>query len=207
MTTAERTIEILVPVAEDVPEEIGLTASLSGLEGKVVGLLENRKYHADTFMQETGADAAQRLRREAGRLRPQGHLQRPASRRQAGGAAPRVRRHHPRHRRLRKLHGVGSPRHGSNRIRRRSLGQRHHQQLHPRRQPPRRLPGNARRPHRSPPQPPGVAASGGRAADGPRLRAGNRGAADRGANFAADSGKDQGAAGTQAAVLYGCPVP
>ena len=34
------------------PEEIGLTDSLSGLEGKVVGLLENRKYHADTFMQE-----------------------------------------------------------------------------------------------------------------------------------------------------------
>ena len=52
MTTADRTIEILVPVAEDVPEEIGLTASLSGLEGKTVGLLENRKYHADTFMQE-----------------------------------------------------------------------------------------------------------------------------------------------------------
>ena len=52
MTTAERTIEILVPVAEDVPEEVGLSASLSGLEGKVVGLLENRKYHADTFMQE-----------------------------------------------------------------------------------------------------------------------------------------------------------
>ena len=52
MTTADRTIEILVPVAEDVPEEIGLTDSLSGLEGKVVGLLENRKYHADTFMQE-----------------------------------------------------------------------------------------------------------------------------------------------------------
>ena len=52
MTTASHTIEILVPVAEDVPEEIGLTASLSGLEGKVVGLLENRKYHADTFMRE-----------------------------------------------------------------------------------------------------------------------------------------------------------
>ena len=52
MTTAERTVEILVPVAEDVPEEQGLSAALSGLEGKVVGLLENRKYHADTFMQE-----------------------------------------------------------------------------------------------------------------------------------------------------------
>ena len=52
MTTAAPTIEILVPVAEDVPEEQGLSASLAGLEGKVVGLLENRKYHADTFMQE-----------------------------------------------------------------------------------------------------------------------------------------------------------
>ena len=52
MTTAEQTIEVLVPVAEDVPEEKGLSDSLSGLEGKVVGLLENRKYHADTFMQE-----------------------------------------------------------------------------------------------------------------------------------------------------------
>ena len=52
MTTAEPTIEVLVPVAEDVPEEVGLSDSLSGLEGKVVGLLENRKYHADTFMQE-----------------------------------------------------------------------------------------------------------------------------------------------------------
>ena len=52
MTTTQPTVEILVPVAEDVPEEVGLSASLSGLEGKVVGLLENRKYHADTFMQE-----------------------------------------------------------------------------------------------------------------------------------------------------------
>ena len=52
MTTAAPTIEILVPIAEDVPEEQGLSASLAGLEGKVVGLLENRKYHADTFMQE-----------------------------------------------------------------------------------------------------------------------------------------------------------
>ncbi len=50
--TTESVIEILVPVAEDVPEELGLSASLSGLEGKVVGLLENRKYHADTFMSE-----------------------------------------------------------------------------------------------------------------------------------------------------------
>ena len=49
-----RTIEILDPRAEDVPEELGLTPQLPGLQGKVVGLLENRKYHADAFLQELG---------------------------------------------------------------------------------------------------------------------------------------------------------
>lgn len=49
---AEATIEILIPAAEDVPEELGLTPSLPALEGKTIGLLENRKYHADTFMDE-----------------------------------------------------------------------------------------------------------------------------------------------------------
>lgn len=50
--TTEATIEILIPVAEDVPEELGLSPSLPSLDGKIVGLLENRKYHADTFMAE-----------------------------------------------------------------------------------------------------------------------------------------------------------
>ena len=45
-------IEILDPTAEDVPEELGLSATLPDLKGKVVGLLENRKYHADAFMGE-----------------------------------------------------------------------------------------------------------------------------------------------------------
>lgn len=49
-----RTIEILDPRAEDVPEELGLSLQLPGLQGKVVGLLENRKYHADAFLQELG---------------------------------------------------------------------------------------------------------------------------------------------------------
>jgi hypothetical protein len=48
------TIEILDPRAEDVPEELGLSPQLPGLQGKVVGLLENRKYHADAFLQELG---------------------------------------------------------------------------------------------------------------------------------------------------------
>ena len=45
-------IEILDPTAEDVPEEVGLSANLPDLKGKVVGLLENRKYHADAFLGE-----------------------------------------------------------------------------------------------------------------------------------------------------------
>ena len=45
-------IEILDPTAEDVPEELGLSDALPDLIGKVVGLLENRKYHADAFLGE-----------------------------------------------------------------------------------------------------------------------------------------------------------
>ena len=52
MTDETRTIQILDPTAEDVPEELGLSPNLPDLSGKVVGLLENRKYHADSFMQE-----------------------------------------------------------------------------------------------------------------------------------------------------------
>ena len=52
MTQATGTIEILDPTAEDVPEELGLSDALPNLKGKVVGLLENRKYHADAFLGE-----------------------------------------------------------------------------------------------------------------------------------------------------------
>ena len=52
MGKATGTIEILDPTAEDVPEELGLSDNLPDLKGKVVGLLENRKYHADAFMGE-----------------------------------------------------------------------------------------------------------------------------------------------------------
>ena len=47
-----RTVQILDPTAEDVPEELGISPRLPDLKGKVVGLLENRKYHADSFLQE-----------------------------------------------------------------------------------------------------------------------------------------------------------
>ena len=52
MAQATRRIENLDPPAEDVPEELGLSDSLPDLRGKVVGLLENRKYHADAFLGE-----------------------------------------------------------------------------------------------------------------------------------------------------------
>jgi len=52
MVNVTGTIEILDPTAEDVPEELGLSDTLPDLKGKVVGLLENRKYHADTFLDE-----------------------------------------------------------------------------------------------------------------------------------------------------------
>ena len=52
MTQTTGMIEILDPTAEDVPEELGLSDPLFDLKGKVVGLLENRKYHADAFLSE-----------------------------------------------------------------------------------------------------------------------------------------------------------
>ena len=52
MTPQPGTIEILDPRLEEVPEEIGVSSVLPSLEGKVVGLLENRKYHADAFLEE-----------------------------------------------------------------------------------------------------------------------------------------------------------
>ena len=52
MAQKVRTIQVLDPTAEDVPEELSLSPSLPDLAGKVVGLLENRKYHADSFLQE-----------------------------------------------------------------------------------------------------------------------------------------------------------
>jgi hypothetical protein len=52
MADDTRTLQILDPTAEDVPEEVGLSAKLPDLNGKIVGVLENRKYHADSFLQE-----------------------------------------------------------------------------------------------------------------------------------------------------------
>ena len=45
-------IETRDPTHQDVPEELGLSQTLPSLKGNVVGLLENRKYHADAFLGE-----------------------------------------------------------------------------------------------------------------------------------------------------------
>jgi hypothetical protein len=52
MVVSKATIQILDPRPESVPEERGISAQIPTLEGKVVGLLENRKYHADSFLLE-----------------------------------------------------------------------------------------------------------------------------------------------------------
>lgn len=52
MATPARSIQILDPCPEEHVEVRGRSAALSGVAGKVIGLLENRKYHADVFLQE-----------------------------------------------------------------------------------------------------------------------------------------------------------
>jgi hypothetical protein len=52
MVAQARSIHILDPCPEDFPEERSRSAELSSLAGKVIGLLENRKYHADAFLHE-----------------------------------------------------------------------------------------------------------------------------------------------------------
>ena len=52
MTTQNGTIRILDPRPEEQPEQKGLSPRLPGLEGKVIGLLENTKYHSDAFLEE-----------------------------------------------------------------------------------------------------------------------------------------------------------
>ena len=52
MSETLRTIEILDPRSEEVPEERGLAPGFPDLRGRVVGLLENRKHHAEPFLRE-----------------------------------------------------------------------------------------------------------------------------------------------------------
>ena len=52
MVAHTRSIHILDPCPEELPEEKGRSAALSSIAGKVIGLLENRKYHADAFLHE-----------------------------------------------------------------------------------------------------------------------------------------------------------
>jgi hypothetical protein len=52
MVAQIRSIQILDPCPEEIPEARDRSAALSGIAGKVIGVLENRKYHADAFLQE-----------------------------------------------------------------------------------------------------------------------------------------------------------
>ena len=52
MVAQTRSIQILDPCPEDLPEVRGRSAELAGIAGKVIGILENRKYHAEAFLQE-----------------------------------------------------------------------------------------------------------------------------------------------------------
>ena len=52
MVAEARTIQILDPRPEDTPEQQGMSAGLPSLEGKVIGLLENTKFHSDKFLEE-----------------------------------------------------------------------------------------------------------------------------------------------------------
>jgi hypothetical protein len=52
MVAHTQSIHILDPCPEESPEVRDTSAALAGIAGKVIGLLENRKYHADVFLQE-----------------------------------------------------------------------------------------------------------------------------------------------------------
>jgi hypothetical protein len=52
MDTHTRSIDILDPCPDERPAMRGRSAALAGIDGKVIGLLENRKYHADAFLHE-----------------------------------------------------------------------------------------------------------------------------------------------------------
>ena len=52
MVAQTRSIQILDPCPEELPETRGRSAALAGIAGKVIGVLENRKYHADAFLHE-----------------------------------------------------------------------------------------------------------------------------------------------------------
>src|SRR4051812_20222597 len=47
MVAHTQSIHILDPCPEESPEVRGTSAALASIAGKVIGLLENRKYHAD----------------------------------------------------------------------------------------------------------------------------------------------------------------
>jgi len=45
-------IQVLDPRPGDIPEHKDVSEGLPSLKGKTIGLLENRKFHADSFLKE-----------------------------------------------------------------------------------------------------------------------------------------------------------
>ena len=52
MVSTNGSIQILDPCPEEIPEQKPLSSELPSLKGKTIGLLENRKFHADNFLKE-----------------------------------------------------------------------------------------------------------------------------------------------------------
>ena len=52
MVSKDGFIQILDPCPEEIPEQKSLSTELPSLKGKTIGLLENRKFHADNFLKE-----------------------------------------------------------------------------------------------------------------------------------------------------------
>ena len=129
MVAQSRSIQILDPCPEEVPRARGCSAALPSIAGKVIGLLENRKYHADAFLHELQKVLQQDYGVKKLSTPPSLATAHPVpmrrSRRWWWSAMPlsTVLR-------IEVLHGVGSPRHGSDRIPRRAIRQRPHQRFY-----------------------------------------------------------------------------
>ena len=79
MADESRTIQILDPSAEDVPEELGLSPNLPDLNGKVVGLLDNTKEQADIILQTIGDALRERYDVKKVVIRRKEHYSKPAT--------------------------------------------------------------------------------------------------------------------------------
>ena len=124
MTTA--TIQILDPRPEQKTAEREAARRLPSLSGKTIGLLDNRKFHSDNFLLELQSVLEEEYAVEKVLYLRKFSFSAPLRRRDDRRVGRAVRCGGARNRGLRELHGVGSPRHSSNRKPRHSFRERHH---------------------------------------------------------------------------------